>query len=121
MRISELYQVIIKHFSSKNSLINLLFYLIAAGIIGYLYNFKVLATLILFFLSTAILASFLLEVYLLAKNRFKNIDKEFIYSLLFVVIVLPLCFLYLEKQVLGYIGVLSFVIALIGVFAVKRL
>jgi hypothetical protein len=121
MRISDLYKAIISHFSNKSSLINLLFYLIAAGVIGYLYTFKVVAILILFFLSTAFLASFLLEVFILIKNRFKNIDKEFIYSLMLVVIMLPLCFLYLEKQVLGYVGVLSFVIALIGVFAVKRI
>lgn len=116
MKISELYNALIRYITQKSNFIDVLFYLIAGCAFWYFYNFKVLIALILLLLSTAALSSFLIEAYFWAKRHFKSKDKDLIYSFLFVIVMLPLVLLLLDKLIIGYILALSFVIAGLGVF-----
>jgi len=116
MRISQIYNTILKHFTDRESRINILFYLIAGIVIWYLYSFKVLITLILMLLSVFILTSFLLALYTWVRAGFKGIDKDFVYSLLFAIVVLPFVFFTLDKQPLGYVLALSGIGTGIGIY-----
>lgn len=116
MRLLELYRYLIKYFSNKASFISLLFYFVAAGLVWYLYSLRAVVTLILLFLSTAALSSFLLEGFIFIKNNFKTGGKAFFYTFLFACTALLLAFLFLDKQVIGYIVVLSLIVTFIGVY-----
>lgn len=119
MRLSQIYNAVIKHFTDRERRINILFYLIAAGVIWYLYSFKVVATLILMILSVFILSSFLLALYTWVRAGFRGIDKDFIYSLLLAIVVLPFAFFTLDKQLLGYVLALSAVTIGIGIYRIN--
>jgi len=119
MRILDLFRYLIKYLSNKASLINLVFYFVAAGLVWYLYNLQALITLSLLFLSTLALYSFLLESYNLIKNNFKAGGREFFFALLFASAILLLAFLFLDKQVIGYILVLSLIVTFIGIYRSK--
>lgn len=116
MRISEIYNAVIKHFTNRENRINILFYLVAGAVIWYLYSFKVLIILILMLLSVFILSSFLIALYSWVRGGFKDINKDFVYSLLLAIVVLPLVFFALDKQLLGYILALSAIGAGIGIY-----
>lgn len=116
MKISQKYNAILQHFKNKETRINILFYLLAAGVIWYLFSLKVVVILIVMILSVFILSSFLLALYTLVRAGFKGIDKDFVISLLLAVVVLPVVFFTLDKQLLGYIIALSIVVMGLGIY-----
>lgn len=116
MRISELYKAAVIYSTHRNNFTYVLFYLLALGALWYLYNFKVLVTLILLLAATAGLSSFLIAVYFWIKGGFRGLDKELIYSFLFVLVMFPFVFFILDKLMLGYILALSLVVAAIGIY-----
>jgi len=106
----------LKHLLNRANRINILFYLIAGMFIWYLYSFKVLGALFLTVLSVFALTSFLLTIYTWVRVGFKGIDNDFLYSTLLVIIVFPLVFFTLDKQLLGYILALSTIGMGIGIY-----
>lgn len=87
----------------------------AAGLICYLYNFKVLLILMLFVCGIASLSDFLSDISKLIKNQFNGISSRFIYSLVFFILIFSLCFSYLDYQILGYVGILGLLTAVIRI------
>lgn len=70
-------------------------------------------------LSVFILTSFLLALYTWVRAGFKGIDKDFVYSLLVAIVVLPFVFFTLDKQLLGYVLALSAIGTGIGIYRTR--
>lgn len=119
MRISQIYNLILKSFTDNKRRVNILFYLIGAGFIWYLYNLKVLATVILMMLSIFVFSSLLLSLFIWIRAGFKGIDKDCIKSLLLTIVILPIVFFTLDLQLLGYILVLSLIGMVLGIYLSK--
>lgn len=119
MKLSQIYNTVIKHFSNKKTRINILYYFIAAGVVGYFYSLKVVFVFILMLLSILIFSSFLLTLYNNIRLNFRILDKEFFYSFLLTLIVLPIAFIVLEKQFFGYTIVLGVIIAGISIIRIN--
>lgn len=116
LRMSQSYKAILEHLYDPESRINIIFYLVSFIACWYFYSFKVTMTLVLMLLSIYILTHFLLVLYMWIRGGFRKIDKEFVYSGLFAIVVLPLIFFTLDKQLLGYILALTVISTGIGMY-----
>ncbi|PWJ53091.1 hypothetical protein CLV98_12710 [Dyadobacter jejuensis] len=116
MKLLDIYRKVVSHFSTKSGLVNLSFYLIAAVVIWYLYDLKVLGILVLFFLSIFALSSFLSEMYFAFKGSFRGLDWTLTIPFVFVSITCLGAYYFLDLRTLGYIVVLSVIITCVTIF-----
>jgi hypothetical protein len=100
---------------NNHNVLNIVFYFVAACLIWYIYDLKILLILVLFVFGIASFSNLLIEFYKLKENGFKIISKFFLYHSIIFILILVLCLIYLDIQILGYIGVLSIIIALVRI------
>ena len=110
----DVHRKIISHFSTRYGLLNLSFYLIAAVVIWYLYDWKVLGILVLFFLNIFALSSFLSELYFSFKRGCRRLDWNLSIPLIFASITFFGAYFFLDLQTIGYIVVLSVIVTCVA-------
>ena len=117
MRLVIIYTTLRNLLSRKSNIIGLLTYLILIGVVWYMYNLRVLLYLSLFFVCILTLSTFLSELWIVIKNRFTVPYRDIGLSFIMMLFTLPLSFVYLDRQIISYILMLSFIIAILATFA----
>ena len=95
---------------STQSAVNLIFYLVAATSIWYLYDLKVLGLLSLSFLNVAALTVALSEIYLAFKYGLGDLGMRFVGSFLLAIITCFLVYEFLQLKALLSFGVIAMLI-----------